>query len=145
MAYSTIASGRLYAPGVEGEERIDKEAVMDAIETGSYDRPIASSDTGKVQVEDLFYNDGALEMHVPFAGWYVHLEIPLRPSSDFIQVLENINRSFDAATRESGYFLANRDVDFVDTLTPDGQGRVTVGREYANTDLKLIGVVEGTG
>lgn len=138
-SYSTPASGRLWVPAeTDGEPKTDE--IIEQLRALGHSDPIIDNDE-PVKVEDMYYSDGQLDLTMVVGGWLVSVNIPLQPSRAFRGVLSDLNEAFDIASRESGYFLANPDVGFVDTFTPDGQGRVTLGREYAGEEVRLIGSV----
>lgn len=139
--YSTPATGRLWAPGDENGDIKHEEAIEQVRNSGGSEA-VVDSQNDRVVVDEIAYSDGSLKLRVLFGEWFVSFDAPLRPNNDLRNLLRDINRSFDVASRESGYYLSNTDVDFVDTFKPDGQGRITLGREYADKDVKVIGVVE---
>jgi len=141
MPYKSIATGRLYPPVDESDEP-DKDALIDALEGLGHGDPVVSHETANVTIDELYYSDGELCLTVPMGGWYVSLNIPLRPSDSFATELGKMNRAFNSLTQESGYFLNHEEIDFVDTFEPDSQGRVTLGKDHAETPIKLLGTYE---
>lgn len=139
--YKTPATGRLWPPGNElGEIEVDR--AIEQLESIDGDGPVVSSDDSRVLVDELMFNDGSLQLRILFGEWYASVDAPLRPNGDLQELIREITTAFDVTSRESGYYLSNGDVAFVDTFTPDSQGRITVGRDYSNKNLKVIGVVE---
>jgi len=138
MVYSAIASGRLYGPFDDEQHVMDKEAAISDINAVDLDDAIISHKNNEILVDEMIYQDGVLEVRAPMGDWYVSLKIPLRPSEDFVNLLSAINRDFDSVVKESGYWLSHDDVDTVDTYTADSQGRITLGKEYANEEVSVI-------
>ena len=126
-------------PNNEGTN--ETKRAIELIENTDKNDPVADSKSDRVLVDEMYFSDGMLNLSVLMGDWFVSLAIPFKPDSSLRNVLSDVSESFDIATRESGYYLTNSDVEFVETFTPDDQGRVTVGRQYANTPIKLIGSI----
>lgn len=135
--YRTPASGRLWVPSDDAGNPEIAQAVSQIEALGQSD-PLVSADDSRVLVDELMYSDGSLQLRALFGEWFVSLDVPLRPNDDLRGLLRKVNRAFDVTSRESGYYLSNDDVALVDTFTPDGQGRITVGRDYADRKIRVI-------
>lgn len=139
--YDTPADGRLSIPFTDQDEPLTEQAKERVENPDNQWFIIDSTDGSRVKVDEMYLDDGRLVINILFDDWYASLQVPLRPNRDLRGLLHDLNEQFDIASRESGYYLSNDDIDFVDTFTPDGQGRVTLGREYAGQDVRLIGSV----
>lgn len=137
--YQTPATGRLWTPAKDNGQ-IKREEALDQIERLSDETPLVSSDGGHVFVDEVYYHHGQLHLSVLFDEWFVSLDVPLRPSQSLQKLLAELTEAFDVTARSSGHYVSNSDLLFVDRFTPDAQGRVTVGREYADDALQLVGV-----
>jgi len=135
--YRTPATGRLWTPADDVGNPLTEEAIEKIRRLGQSD-PLVSDDDSRVLVDELMFNDGSLELRALFGDWFVSLDVPLRPNDKLRGLLSDVNREFDVTGRQSGYYLSNDDVALVDTFTPDAQGRITVGREYADRDIRVI-------
>lgn len=138
--YQTPATGSLVVPYKDGEDTPDYERAHTEIDASKDDSPegfIVGRDDN-IKVDELYYSDGSLGVTALYDDWYVSLDIPLRPNTRLRDLLRELTDAFDVASRESGYYVSNSDVAFVETVTPDAQGRITVGREYADQEIRVI-------
>jgi len=140
MSYTTPAHGRLWVPS-DREDQIEKQRIKEDIENLENVTPLVDARDDRVAVDEMYVDDGNLELGIVYGDWLASASIPLRPSNSLQKILSDLNKSFDVTSKESGYFAANTDIELIDTVTPDSQGRVTLGREYAGRDVQLL-VVE---
>ena len=135
MPYKSTASGYLYPPTDEDFVN-DIERAKSELDEAKGDTPIPAA-SQSVKVDEMYYDDGELTVKLIFGDWYASADIPLRPSDGLHSLLDDINEDFGTSPYGSGYFLAADDIGEIVRTTPDSQGRVTVGRQYANTPVTL--------
>lgn len=139
MVYSTVAEGRLYGPVKTDTDDPDTDRLITLANQMEFAEPLQSSNDSNVEVEELYFRDGMLHLTIPFGDFHISLKVPLRASDDFAKELSKMNKAFDSMVQDSGYFVSHDDLEFARTFSTDSQGRVTLGSEYANQDIQLVG------
>lgn len=128
-----VSYGSVWIPLEDDDYTPKTENLIEDLEAMSTaEEPLYSSREGEsFAVRDIVFDDGSIEMMVQAAELSISISMPVTPSRDFLRFIDQINESLgrDLETRAKEY-------------KSDDRGRISIGSEYANQDVKVI-VLDG--
>jgi hypothetical protein len=147
--YKEDGSGTLWVPNRHEENTSETviENLEQSIKASMYNEDSADDEwlggynKGDFELEELYvenYDEPEIVINGTISGVYLGLSIPVKNNKEMQKIVEKLNKVVTIDKESSGLYLKPKDFTEVRTRKADPQGRINLGKEYADKEIRVV-------
>jgi len=143
--YKEDGAGTLWVPNNEEDTQKSnkvRKSLEEAIKSENYEKPwLGSYNTGAFELEEMYvdaHNEPELTINGIIEDVFIGLNIPIKNNKEMQKIAEQINKVVTIDKQSSGLYLKPKDFSEVRTRKADPQGRINLGKDYADKEVRVV-------
>lgn len=155
MPYKQNGTGTLWVPNKHDDINNDKEEkaekadkLVESLKESAYNEAeieepwLGGYNNGDFQLEELYVDShqdpSELVVNGNIDDVFIGINIPIKNNDQMQKVAEQINKVVTIDKESSGLYLKPKDFTEVRTRKADPQGRINLGKDYADREVRVV-------
>jgi len=143
--YREDGDGTLWVPNKEEKPEEAKalvESLQETVKPENYEEPwLGSYNKGVFDIGEMYvdkHNEPSLTLSGSIGEVFLSLNIPIKNNESMQEIAEQINKFVTMDKESSGLYLKPKDFTEVRTRKADPQGRINLGKDYADKEVRVV-------